>query len=355
MQIDCPVLQSGTTIESLHAFEGSRVSDKAKRRRSHVVPKFHLRHFADGRNRLIGRPRHELDRRVPMSVENATVRSGFYDTPDEYGEADQIENALSRIEDLAAPIVANVIDAGRRPSSDQDRYRLSVFMGMQLVRGVDTTAWTYAAVDVHEGLRQEAATDAVRSRIATLLGVDVEDVPEGVETRGFARPNTLPPEWWLRTAMLLVGAEVIGGALFVRQWHVLTLPIPSLVTSDRPLVLYRAGNADGEPTGFANADVVVFPLSRTCVLLMASEQFDVARHWQSIDEAVLHINGAVVASAYEWAFHHPDDELPNIDFPELQPDAEAEPFDVVTDGHLVRLRSRVMMNLPTPPRGWTPA
>src|SRR5207253_3186418 len=109
----------------------------------------------------------------------------------------------------------------------------------------------FGAADEHDRLRSEAASVEIRSRVAALMGVGIDEIGESTETVGMP-PGDRPPEWWLRTAALSMIGGHISERLFIRRWDVLSFQKPCMVTSDRPIVLYRVGNGDGEPTGLEN-------------------------------------------------------------------------------------------------------
>lgn len=130
----------------------------------------------------------------------------------------------------------------------------------------------------------------------------------------------------------------------------------AFLTSDRPIALYREGASDGEPTGLANADIFMMPLSRSSALLMRREEFEIPEAWTDLTLAVRTINAVVAASSYEWIFHHPEDNpLHGIVLPRRVTNAHSEPFEYVVEQDRVRVRSRLMFPMPTPPLGWSPS
>lgn len=322
-------------------------------RRHHLVPRFLLRRFANEDERLIAYDRANGGRRVVLSVSDATVQCGFYDVPAGDGMSGEIEDALGQLESMAAPIVSKLAARGLHDLSERDRYRLCVFMGMQLVRGADFTEAAFASIAAHDQLRDEAATPDVQERVAQLLGVPAGAVGDPEEVAGSPSAESAPPEWWLRTAGLAVVSQQIAEMLWVRRWVMLSVPNPGLLTSDRPIVLFRSDGADGEPTGFVNADLVIMPVSRTNALLMLDASFDITDHWADTQTLVDTINRIVAVSSYRWVFHHPDESLPNgLVLPEKVKAAHAGQIEIIKDGVLVRVRSRVISSLPTPPLGW---
>ena len=324
-------------------------------RRHHLVPQFYLRRFAADGKRLVARDRDNPAVAINLSVRDAAVRCGFYDVPSSAGPNGVVEDALAGLEDVASPVIAKLLESGFDSFEMQDRYRLSLFMGLQCVRGVDFTRTTFAVAEEHDRLRTEGADDAVRVQVADALGITPAHLGEGEVVAGMPPAEDRPPQWWLRTAGLAIVADEIGGWLFVRNWSLFVAPQECLLTSDRPVVLFRSGNDDGEPTGFANADIVVMPLSRRVALLMTRDGFDVGSYWSGLADAANAINAIVSVSSYQWIFHHPADAIPqDLTLPPRTPDATSESPSIIVEGDRVRVRTRVMPNLPTPPPGWLP-
>lgn len=64
------------------------------------------------------------------------------------------------------------------------------------------------------------------------------------------------------------------------QWHLFYIDEPSFMTGDHPVILRKISNDHGG-TGFANADEIIFPLSKNHVLILSTDS--------EIDEGI-HIN-----------------------------------------------------------------
>ncbi|HQZ33586.1 MAG TPA: DUF4238 domain-containing protein [Ilumatobacteraceae bacterium] len=329
------------------------MSGSPSARRQHHVPRFYLKRFAD-RGRLVAYDRAAENSRQFISVKKAAQSPGFYDVPTRNGPSDGVEQALSQVESLSGSIVKSLIEDGVRSLAPSDRYRMAIFMAMQIVRGPDLTDNFFAATREFESLRAAATTDGVKAQVAALLAISVDDLPEPTEDRIFPDPADAPPEWFMRAAAVGLLAEPIAEWLFVRRWASLDLGAAGLITSDRPVVFYRVGNNDGEPTGIGNADLVIMPLSRRVALLVANDDFDFESLGNHANVGEV-FNKIVAVSSHRWVFHHPDDALPaDLKLPDRNPPAHSDAPTMHREGDAVRIRSRVRWNLPTPPPGWVP-
>jgi len=108
-----------------------------RRQRHHVVPRLHLRGFADPDQRII-----QLDlrtgRRLEVSVTDAAVIRNFYTVVLPDGTStDAWERWLADLENEIAPAVRRAIEMPSFELDDADRERLSRWVALQYLRGPD--------------------------------------------------------------------------------------------------------------------------------------------------------------------------------------------------------------------------
>jgi len=113
------------------------MSRKAKKasRHHHTVPKFHLRGFAD-EDRMLRQIDLETGRQTTLCITDATVRRDFYTLrlPDG-SRSDMWERRLAAVENEVAPMLRAATRAESREAKGQQRAALSLWMGLQLLRG----------------------------------------------------------------------------------------------------------------------------------------------------------------------------------------------------------------------------
>ena len=108
-----------------------------RRRRHHVVPRLHLRGFADVDGRII---QLDLDtgRRREVSVTDAAVIKNFYTVVLPDGTvSDAWERWLGEVESEIAPALRRAIDMPTFQLQDDDRERLARWVALQYLRGPD--------------------------------------------------------------------------------------------------------------------------------------------------------------------------------------------------------------------------
>lgn len=285
-------------------------TQRKRKRRHHIVPRFYLRGWADNRGRVLVVSRRDPSDRRLVRVEQAAVQTDFYTVEDASGERhDDVEEGLSRIEERAAEIIrrlrslspfGHILD----PESRQD---LALFMALQKLRGrdfrhsyqamADATMKIWAAHLTPENIRaileeegEEPTDDDVAEHLRSIQ--DFEDY------RVEPHPNES-----IRT-MLTVGMNMAQVLFASKSWHVLKLPEPCLVTSDAPMTLWARQRPRWGGIGILTADEVRFPINPSTLLVMLPglDKDGVGFLPRSAGDDA---NRLTVASSYEWVFVHP--------------------------------------------------
>lgn len=316
------------------------------RRRHHLVPRFHLKRFADAEGSLTIR-RRDNGKTFDSSVSNACVRAGYYDVPIDGRWVGDVEKGLSGLEDLAAPAIFRLLHDDR--IGDRDRYRISVYMGMQLVRGKDFADSALATANARERLSRDTSTPQHARKVAKSVGLgDVNLQPVEPRRGGVGVPQ---PEFF-RVAFLKFAADRFGEVLFNRAWHVVRFAEPCLLTADRPIVLWGRPTPT-QPVGIKNAEVILYPIAMNASLAMYRQ--GAKPFFRGSAAHALAINAIVAASAYEWIFHHPEmNPLGDVDLPPVDPLVTVGEPTYERRGSQIVERWAVAQNMPTPPAGWVP-
>jgi Protein of unknown function (DUF4238) len=247
--------------------------------RSHLVPQFLLRNFADPDEKLIMISRRPPHRSQPITVSNACAERGFYTIAAEALEESHrvghdpgiAETALSDVETAAAEIIRTVID-GEFPLPPEQRFRLSVFVALQMTRGwrfrKDTNDLSTIAMRqememvpldrFRDWLRRNGEPfddQAVATFRERVLG---EDGPRMVMNQAAAVQQSF------RFAV-----EELIPYLFTRTWRLLRFRQDLLLTSDTPVGMWSPVPAtpdfpEGQDfsVGVGNARLICLPLNR---------------------------------------------------------------------------------------------
>jgi hypothetical protein len=98
-------------------------------RRHHIVPQFILRRFADEDGNVVVYDV-EADKEWSGSVRKIAVENDFYTVETPEGPSDLAEEALAKIEGLAAAAIDRVL-GGSFPPDNDDRQAISAFLALQ--------------------------------------------------------------------------------------------------------------------------------------------------------------------------------------------------------------------------------
>jgi len=249
--------------------------------------------------RLIGdaRPR-------DVSVRDAAVRTDFYrrERPDGSAIYD-IEWSLSQLEDSTAPLLRDL--KARWPLSDENKMRLAVFMGYQLVRG---PRWKH----LHETMTREFIDE---QRRAGRVQVDEEDDVTADEVLDAAEKHLVGST--PRTTRMLNLAPKVASVLGSMHWSLIEFRRPLIATSDHPVVLWPIGTIarSPEPTplrsGLLHTLEIRFPISPELVLLMTwLDDCDTLMPLRGTRDHAANVNAFTVAEAERQWFHMPGSSPP---------------------------------------------
>ena len=283
-----------------------------RRQRHHVVPRLHLRGFADADGRIV---QLDLDtgRRREVSVADAAVIRNFYTVVLPDGTTtDAWERWLSDVENEIAPALRRAIDMPTFQIQDDDRERLARWVALQYLRGPDNRrqmaeiaaitlqaqvgmgGLAYLQHAMSQGLRREVSmTEAERvwDDIHSSQGPEV--VVDGEE----------------HLQILASTYDASTALVYDRSWCRVTFTRKRLLVSDVAVCLVP-GDAYDE-RGLAGAMAVVVPLDRRTLLWLEQPgergpKADRDRHPSAL-LANIH-NHSAVLSAERFLYFHPDDD-----------------------------------------------
>ncbi|HEV8310739.1 MAG TPA: DUF4238 domain-containing protein [Methylomirabilota bacterium] len=269
------------------------MSDEARRR---LVPDSFLSRFADGAGRLMAE-RRDRNRRLLLSVEEATAMAGFYEVAGSGAEPRNLARQLDRIEVRAADVIGQMLE-GAFPPVGENRAYLALFVAFQLQLG--------------RGHRETLARTA--ELLTELIVANLRERPEAVEDAGEGTPETAGPE---DAHVTVSGSEPsprtlssgprLAHLLSARTWQLVRFSSRQLLTGDTPVVLWsRPGLAGAYRSGLGAADEVRVPLDPRHALIMARKA-PAGEVIRELDERHARaLNRTVAEGAHEWMYYHPE-------------------------------------------------
>lgn len=283
-----------------------------RRHRHHVVPRLHLRRFADLDGRII---QLDLDtgRRREVSVTDAAVIKNFYTVVLPDGTVtDAWERWLSEVENEIAPALRRAIDMPTFRLGDDDRERLARWVALQYLRGPDNrrqmteiAALTLQAQVGMGGLAYlQHAMSLGQGREVSMAEAERvwDDIhsPEGPELAvdGEEHLQVLARTYDAATAM-------VRG----RSWCRVAYARKRLLASDVPVCLV-SGEAYDE-RGLAGAKAISVPLDRRTLLWLERPTDEGPKADRDRDPAALLANihnRSAVLSAERFLYFHPGDD-----------------------------------------------
>lgn len=240
-------------------------------RRHHFVPRFLLAGFTNDDGVLFVHDLHRRRRPWPVKPEGAAHERDFYrvNVP---GEPPSLaEDALSRIESEAAPLIRRVIDEQTLPSG-VERETLLWFVALLAVRVPKQRAETSRFATDLMRLKLEAilssperyASHIERLRKAgkDVSGLSREELQEAL--RDPAITMVMDQTW--SVGQMFEAVKTLAPAVVARQWSVLAArpEAPNFICSDHPVsLLPRRPTLGLRPLGWAMPDTFAFvPLSK---------------------------------------------------------------------------------------------
>ncbi|MFN1149552.1 DUF4238 domain-containing protein [Serratia liquefaciens] len=222
--------------------------------RQHTVPRFLLSHFsAPGKGKR--RRLHAFDKATGRSYattpDDATVRNTFYNL-DDHPERLSLEPLLGIYEHDAAPVIAALLQhKDIRRLTDDERYKLAVFVAVQRARTFGEQQRITGVVSVLAD--KVAAIGATPTQVAEALGFSPERDTRNVFLRQLMQQTSHIDH------------------LLAKDWYLFeSTPVHPLYVSDNPVVLMNSN--DFGPYGNLGLAVrgiqIYLPLSSTLILAM---------------------------------------------------------------------------------------
>lgn len=288
-----------------------------RRRRHHVVPRLHLRGFADHDGRIV---QLDLDngRRREVSVTDAAVIKDFYTVVLPDGTVtDAWERWLSETEGEIAPALQRALKMPRFRLEDDDRERLARWVALQYLRGPDS-----------RGKMNEIAALAVKAQV----GMGGLAYLRHAMSRGLGREVSAEEAERVWSDVHAPGGPVVvvdgeehlealartynaaTEMLYDRTWCRVTYARKRLMVSDVPVAAV-AGKAHDE-RGLAGAAAITVPLDRKTLLWLESRGAGAPAVDRDLEPSArlanIH-NRSMLLSAERFLYFHPDDSpLPSV-------------------------------------------
>lgn len=232
----------------------------AKRtKRQHYVAQFHLAGFTQPsdkhRTEMLWLADTETKIVRQTSTRNVGVEELFYDWRDtswwkEGGGPPEIEQFLGNIEERAAPIFRRfaAIDFKNLRLTDEDRYHISNYIGLQLTRTplalelVDGTLRSVVDRKIQELADDPAFEEKWRRFVASRT--DAAGFPGAEITREQikASPPRLVPHRDRSLGLSLFAGFKVSERIFEMPWCVLVAPEALFFTSDHPVFMHSVNN-----------------------------------------------------------------------------------------------------------------
>jgi hypothetical protein len=198
---------------------------------------------------------------------NAGHRRDFYRVSSPEIDPVIVEKLYSKFEDAIAPIL-KALDEELRDPTKQELEGICAFMAIQWTRvpafrpTMLSIAHKTHRTTMEKALKSPASWKKVLKKLNEPLDrpeADYYKMREFVESEQYSL--SAGPEWYVQQA--LEGAQMIVPSLLKRHWQVSISKKGSFIASDNPVAL---DGEKGQKIGFANAGVVIFPVSRHVVL-----------------------------------------------------------------------------------------
>ncbi len=301
-----------------HVFEAAdRYFDEARAmeasgqvpRKHHLVPRFYLEAWArDGHLRAT---RLDAGESFTTSPEKAARETDYYriasqDIDENEIPPNLIEHLLGKVEGEAAKVITRLRVEPAPNLSQNERFALAVFIGVQFTRGRRERELRAAMANETFKLRYGGLTDAGIAEALSRGGREASDTAIA-ESREFidglvSGEIVVAPKQAASIGLALRTGIEIGAEVSAREWVVASAP-PVVITCDEPVVCIDGpGSPRGEHAGLTAA-LVAFPLAPDRILLITSEGVRVENHLSHADVADLNLE--ILASSHSLAFELP--------------------------------------------------
>lgn len=250
-------------------------------KRQHFLPRFYLDGF--GRGGMLAVYDRTLNEMRVQKPEGTGVIGHFYTLEDDHGRKRfELEQALSEVEDKAAPIIKKLANKGELTADERSDMAIFVALGMcrtpDLIDSIKQmnghmvkhmTKLMFCSVErakeiLRNGHDAPATEEELEKQAKELVDFVERDQYEVETHHGWALGMSME--------MFTTIAPILSG----RDWLLVHRDNDkgSFVTSDAPLVLTTTEPRENQfwGIGFANADaLVLFPLTESCALLIFGE------------------------------------------------------------------------------------
>lgn len=283
----------------------------SRRKRHHVVPRLHLRGFADPEGRII---QLDLDngRRREVSLTDAAVIKNFYTVILPDGTmSDAWERWLADVENEIAPALRRAIEMPVFHLGDGDRQRLAQWVALQYLRGPDNrrqmTEIAALTLQAQVGMGGLAYLQHAMSRG---LGREVPKVEAERVWNDIHSPRgphvVIDSKEHLRTLARMYDAAT--AMVYNRSWSRVAYTRKRLMVSDVPVSLVPGDGHDER--GLAGAKAIAVPLDRRTLLWLDGSDDAGPRVDRDRDPSALLANtynyfGTL--SAERFLYYHPGD------------------------------------------------
>jgi hypothetical protein len=245
------------------------IRQEAEPRRHHYVPQCWLAGFTetgenDGRLWVTDFSR---QRQWPTTPANAGHIRDFYRLTDPAPDPVVVERFFSQLEGMVAPVLRG-LHTERRPPREDELDLLLHFIAYQWVR---VPSFRPFVLGVLERITRERMTQELRTPQtwhAALMEAGMDPDAPGADYEGMKRffesgeySISAETDWYLQKAFS--GVDGIVECLRRRYWGTSISPGGRLIASDSPVVLE---GERGQMVGFANAELVMYPVSRHVLL-----------------------------------------------------------------------------------------
>ena len=234
-------------------------------KRHHQVPIAYLQRFS--RNKQV-RVRRRDGTAFDSNTVNVAVESGFYTVTDPAGgKSVEVENLLSNIDSAAAEALASVDRTGQPPAESSDqRRRLADFMAFQMTRTTEARERIMFPTRVADWLGDRTLSKDLVAEYLEVVHLGFK--PSDSEAEGawvyvdqWLKNMTEPPDQFAMR-MMLTQTQALVPRIDAFNWTIELDRKESLITSDTPVVIWRAPSArdDFQGVGVDNADELRLPL-----------------------------------------------------------------------------------------------
>lgn len=246
--------------------------------RHHFVQKAYLDKFSE-RGKIDVINRQDGTVRPRQATKDIANMRGLYTIVREDGQKDGILEGTfaTEIESPAIRIINNMTSVFHYVPQREERAQIAYYMAFQYLRTL-------------EGKRRfELETGRLASIDLFNLANKPEEIKKLLRSKGKAhddeainkyqkmiletiKDHELSPSGNMWLKLLTDGMQHIAPILVERyRWHIYYYDQPIFITSDHPVILRKIHN-DHMGTGFANADEVMFPLSKNHALILSTDE-----------------------------------------------------------------------------------